>query len=364
MPLILDTDMGNDIDDALALAMIHSLQARGECELLGVAVSKNNPYAPAYVDVVNTFYGRGDVPIGVVRGGVTPEPGAFVRGVVDARDASGRPAFPRTPPEGAYEDAVSMLRRLLADATDDSVTVVMIGFSTNMARLLDSPPDAGSDLDGLALFERKVRRVVMMAGDFSDAVLADPSRHQAEYNIRKDTPSAQRFIARCPSPLTFSGLEVGSSIPYPASSIERDYAWADRHPVAVGYRLYKPMPYDRPTWDLTAVLYAVRPEAGYFGLSRRGAATVDDAGGIRFTDDPSGRHRYLTVDDTQRVRIGADQVTLASQPVGPHRPMGTPDFPDADVAVLSLDGHPPFSRRYRMTTTGSRHSGSKQGTRS
>lgn len=41
--LIFDTDIGNDVDDALALGVIHALQSRGECELLAVTVSKDHP---------------------------------------------------------------------------------------------------------------------------------------------------------------------------------------------------------------------------------------------------------------------------------------------------------------------------------
>ena len=53
--LIFDTDMGNDIDDALALGVIHALQSRGECELLAVTLSKDNDFAAPFCDLVNTF---------------------------------------------------------------------------------------------------------------------------------------------------------------------------------------------------------------------------------------------------------------------------------------------------------------------
>src|SRR5580765_2641722 len=65
--LIFDTDMGNDIDDALALGVIHALESRRECELLAVTLSKDNEFAAPYVDLVNTFYGRSTIPVGVVR---------------------------------------------------------------------------------------------------------------------------------------------------------------------------------------------------------------------------------------------------------------------------------------------------------
>src|SRR6266853_6447718 len=72
-PVIFDTDMGNDVDDALALAMLHALESRGECRLIGVTITKDNPWAAPYVDLVNTFYGRAHIPVGMVTGGVTPE---------------------------------------------------------------------------------------------------------------------------------------------------------------------------------------------------------------------------------------------------------------------------------------------------
>ena len=49
--LILDTDIGNDIDDALALALIHSLENRAEVRLLAVTITKDNRWSAPYVDL-------------------------------------------------------------------------------------------------------------------------------------------------------------------------------------------------------------------------------------------------------------------------------------------------------------------------
>lgn len=54
VPLIFDTDIGNDVDDVLALGMIHALQSRGECNLLAVTITKDHPLAAAFTDAVNT----------------------------------------------------------------------------------------------------------------------------------------------------------------------------------------------------------------------------------------------------------------------------------------------------------------------
>ena len=74
VPLIFDTDICGDCDDVLALGMIHALQSRGFCRLLAVTISVDHELAAPFVDAVNTFYGRGDIPIGVVgKGGVRRE---------------------------------------------------------------------------------------------------------------------------------------------------------------------------------------------------------------------------------------------------------------------------------------------------
>jgi hypothetical protein len=111
-----------------------------------------------------------------------------------------------------------------------------------------------------------------------------------------------------------SGFEIGETILYPAGSIENDFRYVAHHPVADAYRNYMKMPYDRPTWDLTAVLYAVRGDRDYFELSEPGWIRVDAEGRTRLEADPAGRHRYLLVDDIRRARVLEALIQLASQP--------------------------------------------------
>lgn len=75
--IILDTDMGNDVDDALA--------DRNEAELLAVVLSKDNPWAAVYVDIINNFYGRDCVPVGKVVNGMSTDEGSFIRQVSERR---------------------------------------------------------------------------------------------------------------------------------------------------------------------------------------------------------------------------------------------------------------------------------------
>jgi len=300
--------MGNDIDDALALGVIHALQSRGECELLAVTLSKDNAHSAPFVDLVDTFYGRGDIPIGVVRNGKTPEDSKYTRPVVEARD-EGKPRYPHDLVSGkSAPEAVNLLRRVLAAQPDHSVVVVVVGFSTNLAGLLESGPDEHSPLRGVDLVALKCRLLSSMAGIFNKG-----EKHK-EYNVVVDIPAAKKVFTDWPTPIVVSGFEVGRAVTYPAVSIERDFAYVRHHPLAEGYRLYMKMPYDRPTWDLTSVLYAVRPDRGYFGLSEAGTISIDDQGYSSHAPAAAGKHRYLTVDESQIVRAREALVQLASQP--------------------------------------------------
>ena len=63
--IVFDTDITGDVDDVLALAMLHTLADRSECVLEAVTISKSNPLASRFVDATNTFYGHPDIPIGI-----------------------------------------------------------------------------------------------------------------------------------------------------------------------------------------------------------------------------------------------------------------------------------------------------------
>ncbi len=305
--LIFDTDMGNDIDDALALAIIHDLADRGACELLAVTLSKDNPWAAVYVDVVNHFYGRPDVPIGVVHNGKTPADGTYTRAVAE-RKVGDKFVYPRKLKSGAdAPQAVGLLRKTLAAQPDGSVVIVSVGFMTNLARLLDSKPDSASPLTGSELVRRKVRLYSMMAGAFCP----DPG---PEYNVVEDAEAAREVFAKWPTPIIASGYEVGAAICYPASSIAKDFGYVRNHPIAEAYRAYMKMPYDRPCWDLTAVMCVVRPDDGYFGLSKPGGISLDSGNVTRFAEDSVGRHRFLTVSPEQATRAREAFTWLASSP--------------------------------------------------
>lgn len=315
VPLIFDTDMGNDCDDVLALGMIHALQARGECKLLAVTITKDHHLAGPFVDCVNTFYGNGNVPIGVCRSGVTDHAGRF--NVLAETKDDGEYRYPHDLLNGAEApDAVAVLRKTLVEAEDHSVVLCQVGFSTNLANLIESKPDDISPLNGVELVTKKTRLLSVMAAAFTDIPdrKTGELKRYREYNVFKDIPSARRLFRQWPTPIVWSGYEIGLNLKYPYSSIENDFGYVEHHPVAEAYNLYIKPPHHRPTWDLTSVLYAVRPNANYFELSPSGNVTVLEDGYTTFEANPEGRDRYLILKEESKDRITEALMLLSSQP--------------------------------------------------
>ena len=282
--VILDTDVGSSTDDLFALEMLYRYEDAGKCRLLGVVVDRPGEANAAFVDAMNAWAGRPELPVGLVRRGPA-DAKVFIdyARVADATDAAGRPLFPRTAP-GDRPDGAALYRRLLADAPDGSVTVCSIGFLTALAQLLESPPDGLSPLDGAELVRRKVARAVMMGGAFADG--AEP-----EYNFAMDPESARTFFRLWPRDveIVFSPAEVGDAIDYPPALVVSDLDWTDRHPIKQVY-LQCDCDTGQRMWDALAAVQAVEGDAA-FSLGGRGTVELSPDGRTAFVPSPSGNCR-------------------------------------------------------------------------
>ncbi len=274
VPIILDTDIQTDVDDVGAVAVAHALADRGEAELLAMGVSVTNPWSALCLNAINTYFGRPELPIGMVRGEGYRRDSRYARQIAEN--------FPRSI-ESAEEvpDAAALYRRILAAQPDARVVMVSVGQVTNFRNLLQSGPDDYSPLDGRELVSRKVRLWVCMGGRF-------PSGR--EYNLHIDASASASAIEHWPTPIVFSGWEIGNRIRTGRGLREA----AESSPVRRAYELYNQIS-DRQSWDQAAVLYAVRGTAGriddHWQLAGPGRVTVDPGDGRnRWQDDRDGRH--------------------------------------------------------------------------
>jgi inosine-uridine nucleoside N-ribohydrolase len=282
--IILDTDMGNDVDDALAMAVLHTLDRQRMCTFDAVILSRPGHDAAAMCAAINQFYGRGDIPVGVMHEGPIPQTNRFLHVASH---------YPHNYDAATAPEAVSLLRARLQALPDQSVSIVHIGFATNMARML-------ANADDVALIRRKVKVVSIMAGAFAPI---DGDAAFKEFNVICDIPAMQRFAREWPTPVVWGGFEIGWALRYPRVSIAEDFSYQQPHIIVDAYNAYCEPAEERPCWDLATALYAAYPERGYFGVSAPGQVQVADDGVTTFVAHPSGQHRHLQMDALQQARV-------------------------------------------------------------
>lgn len=300
--VIVDTDMFGDCDDVGAMAVLHQLADNGEVEILATVINSNNKEKAvgASVDVVNTYYGRPDIPLGSYHG-----KDAKLR--ASTYTAQLRDEFPHNAPaDDDLPSGVSVYRRVLSQAADGEVVIISIGFLFNLRDLLNSPADDISPLTGEELIRKKVRELVMMGGQFP---ASDPKK--GEFNFAWTQPKcAQEVMARWPTPVLLSGWEIGAGIicGQPLAATPRS------NPVRRAYELFPKncLLTGRYAFDHTAILAAVRDPQTYWTLSEPGVCVVADNGSNTWRADPAGKHRYLIrkVPDEEMARVFDDFMVM------------------------------------------------------
>jgi len=315
---VFDSDMGNRIDSALALAVVFgaALQDEAESEVVALGTSKANVNSAAFLDILRRFFARPTLPaedgeepgrrgpraitdnrVGYRMGGNTPESTPLLDAVV------GNSVYEREVEQlSDTADSVALLRDTVdgwrkEDDKPGPGVLIGTGPATNLARLLN----LAKMPEGI---EEKARLLVVAMGRFPAG--ADP------VHIGPDVEAARKLFAEWPGPIVACGAEVGEQLQFPASSIEKDFGWAANHPIVDAYRAYKPMPYDAVAWETAAALYAVQPDTEYFQLSAPGRISVGEDGAVSFAEAADGKHRYLIFDESKRAAIIEAMTRLAS----------------------------------------------------
>jgi inosine-uridine nucleoside N-ribohydrolase len=277
--LIFDTDLGPDYDDAGALTLLHALADSGEVRLLATVSCNLYEFTAPCIDVINTYYGRPSLPVGRPLKGVIQADGHRPRWTEALVERFEHKLHKTTD----APDAVKLYRQMLAKEKDSSVVIVTVGFFTNLAALLDSPPDEYSKLNGAELVSKKVKRLVSMAGGF-------PSGR--EYNVFCDPAASKKVFDEWPTRIILSGFEIGDKILTGKRLVSSTIS---ETPAKTVFSICLPQdnPEGRMSWDQTAALVGVRGIERYFN-SVKGKITSDDEGNNTWQDLPDGSHEYLT----------------------------------------------------------------------
>lgn len=241
--VIFDTDMGSDCDDAGALAILHALADAGELRILGVIFSSGkNRYGVGTCDAINTYYGRGDLPLGQYQSTDVGDPrNSYTKQVAEDTKRFGHDVVDKAP------ELVAAYRSMLELQPDHSVTICTVGHPHGLVHLLRDPR-------GAELVRAKVDRWVAMG--------------TGGWNFQQMGMSAycQELLDKWPMPFYIS--PSGRAIKTGHRLLPRT---PKTNPVRESYRLWGPgtaITDGRSSWDQVAVLYIARPEL--FALERTG----------------------------------------------------------------------------------------------
>lgn len=279
--IIFDSDMGPDYDDVGAIAVLHALAAKGECEILATIASDRYPYIAPTLEVFNRYFAKPNIPVGAAHG--------------DAPDFSAPNHWndsivlkflPQIKTHNDYPSAVELYRKVLAAQKDQSVVIVSVGFLSNLAALLKSLPDTYSPLGGKELVAKKVKKWVAMAGGFPEG---------SEFNINRHASASAYAIQQWPTPILFSGFEIGTKIMtgHPVATRGNPNSpvrWAYQYCLS-NYENKQSI--NRNSWDQTAVLCAVRKPENFFYVIQDGTFISNADGTNRWDAEKNSNHSFL-----------------------------------------------------------------------
>jgi len=173
--VIIDTDIGDDIDDAFAVAL--ALRSP-ELQILGITTTFGDTETRAkLLDRFLAEAGRPEIP--VAAGAPTPPKSNFTQRRYAVNNRYAKPSHP---------DAVTFLLDQIRHNPSE-VTLIAIGPLMNVGAAIDKDADTF----------RKLKRVIIMGGSikrgYGDVGFGTPTPPQPEWNILNDIPSAQRLFA-------------------------------------------------------------------------------------------------------------------------------------------------------------------------
>ena len=274
--VILDTDWGGDVDDAIAARLLCNAHKKGMIEFIGCIIDAATPESVRSLDAFLLSSGL-DLPIGIDREATDfIEHGRYQKHLLDTLPSKYKS-------EDEAEDGVRQYRKLLA-ASPEKVHIVAIGFTQVLANLLQSPPDEISPLSGTELVLEKVAHLWDMGGRWDGN-----GNLEYNFNLRKRAADgAHRLCAQWPTPITFLGYEIGCTV-FTGNKLP------DEDPLKQAIFHHGSADKGNASWDPMMALLCVNgnlDESGYDCVYGHAYADAE-TGACAFTPDPAGPHRYL-----------------------------------------------------------------------
>ena len=280
--IIFDSDMESDVDDVAALAMLHSLADQGDAEILATISSSLNPWSAPTIDVINTYWGRPEVPIGNVKTMGVYRHSMYAQTLAEQ--------YPQNIGLGeTTPNATQVYRQVLSEQPDSSVVIVTVGYLTNLSKLLMSSPDDVSLLTGKELVGKKVKHYMCMGGRYP--LEQDPGKWG---NFKPDPLAVQHVVAEWPTPIIFTtGGDFAHAIPT-GNILFTDQATVG-NPISEAYKIFlkKRNRTHHHSADLIAVYVAVKGHEPYFHLRKEGYFHIFEDGTHMWRFRPNNTAQHI-----------------------------------------------------------------------
>ncbi len=294
--VVLDTDLGSDPDDAMALAV---LLGSDEVDLLGASTVYGDVELRARL--LAGYAGLAGASVTVATGVAEPLSGKPVW--VSGEEGRYFPGVPDLDAAGVVSDGLGWLLDRSRESAGD-LDLLAIGPLTNLAAALRAEPS----------FARGVRRVWMMGGLFA-APGAEPGSDDPEHNFSSDAVAASEVLASG-LPITVLGLELTRRLrlgePELAALLRMGKLGAQLEKETRAWMRYWDEPFDVPH-DAIAAVAMLRPDLFTVRTARvrvlpqgprAGQVVEDDAGTpldiVTDLDRPAVTREIL-----ERIRVAA-----------------------------------------------------------
>ena len=277
--VVLETDLGGDVDDVGALALLLDGSKRYGYRMGGVSLNRIGPRIPDAVRALLCARGFNELPIAHTVPGVEFE-SPYVAEMA------------KLLPEGARRETVPVqefYRKLFAQAEDRSVTIVSVGFLQNLDIVWREDP---------ALFEKKVRSVLIMGGSF----LYKPEYKEYNFTCEGHLRETSDFVENYPGQVIYIGWEAGGHV-WTDVSPKKDIS----DPVVAAYEAFGRQegcfPYRRQSWDPVTADFAIHGENGFYRLSPNVRVWLEE-GMTRFAECPEGNAAFVILNQSEETVSG------------------------------------------------------------
>ena len=313
--IIVDTDMGFDVDDVGAVCLANALHLAGKAELLAVVHNTGCDLGVGGVSAMNHFYNNDDVVIGAWRGRYGKNCDKHYEGT------SGQNQYLSTvirKTGGPIKNSSMVMtgtdayRKALAAAPDASVNVASIGMPTNLRDLLKTDADQYSPLSGYDLVAKKVNKVVFMDGGYNFGCAAGnigppyDCEGSAMETLSNMPPSvAMVFSGKGASPPIYTGKGMQKSHP-PSSPCREAYKHWCCNPNGENGQ------HGRLSWDpITVMIATLGVDSVYEKQTNIGCqVTADEAGHEHFFQNAT-KTRNAQTDFNISVSIAPEKISAA-----------------------------------------------------